>query len=140
MAVTATHGELSDAQHSAELRKAVIAATVGTTIEWYDFFIYGTAAGLIFPKLFFPNEDPLDRNARSFRHLLHRLRRPADRRRDLRALWRPHRPQGDPDRHADADGHRHIPRRLRPELRIDRHLGRDHPDRAAHAARHRRWR
>ena len=59
MAVTATHGELSDAQHSAELRKAVIAATVGTTIEWYDFFIYGTAAGLIFPKLFFPNEAPL---------------------------------------------------------------------------------
>ena len=59
MTVTATHGELSDAQHSGELRKAVIAATVGTTIEWYDFFIYGTAAGLIFPKLFFPNEDPL---------------------------------------------------------------------------------
>ena len=59
MPVTTAHGELSDAQHSAELRKAVIAATVGTTIEWYDFFIYGTAAGLIFPKLFFPNEDPL---------------------------------------------------------------------------------
>ncbi|HME26156.1 MAG TPA: MFS transporter [Acetobacteraceae bacterium] len=59
MAVTATQGALSDAQHSRELRKAVIAATVGTTIEWYDFFIYGTAAGLIFPKLFFPNEDPL---------------------------------------------------------------------------------
>jgi MFS family permease len=59
MAVTATDGALSDAQHSAELRKAVIASTVGTTIEWYDFFIYGTAAGLIFPKLFFPNEDPL---------------------------------------------------------------------------------
>jgi metabolite-proton symporter len=59
MPVTTAHGKLSDAQHSAELRKAVIAATVGTTIEWYDFFIYGTAAGLIFPKLFFPNEDPL---------------------------------------------------------------------------------
>ena len=59
MAGTANHMELSDAQHSAELRKAVIAATVGTTIEWYDFFIYGTAAGLVFPKLFFPNEDPL---------------------------------------------------------------------------------
>jgi len=58
MAVTAAHGELSDAQHSAELRKAVIAATVGTT-ECYDFFIHGTAAELMFPKLFFRNEDPL---------------------------------------------------------------------------------
>ena len=35
-------------------RRAVIASTVGTTIEWYDFFLYGTAAALIFPKLFFP--------------------------------------------------------------------------------------
>jgi len=52
-------GTLTDAEHSAELRKAVIAATVGTTIEWYDFFIYGTAAGLVFPKLFFPNSNPL---------------------------------------------------------------------------------
>ncbi len=59
MVVTTTHGELSDTEHRQQLRKAVIAATVGTTIEWYDFFIYGTAAGLIFPKLFFPNEDPL---------------------------------------------------------------------------------
>jgi MFS family permease len=59
MAVSATHGMLSATQHSVQLRKAVIAATVGTTIEWYDFFIYGTAAGLVFPKLFFPNEDPL---------------------------------------------------------------------------------
>ena len=59
MAITAMHGGLSDAQHSIELRKAVVAATVGTTIEWYDFFIYGTAAGLVFPKLFFPNEDAL---------------------------------------------------------------------------------
>ena len=54
MATAEAYGTLSDARHSAELRKAVIAATVGTTIEWYDFFIYGTAAGLIFPKLFFP--------------------------------------------------------------------------------------
>jgi len=59
MAVSTSQTGLSDAEHSAQLRKAVIAATVGTTIEWYDFFIYGTAAGLIFPKLFFPNEDPL---------------------------------------------------------------------------------
>jgi MFS family permease len=51
-------GALSAAEHSTQLRKAVIAATIGTTIEWYDFFIYGTAAGLVFGKLYFPNQDP----------------------------------------------------------------------------------
>src|SRR5580692_5858348 len=66
MTVTATDGALSDAQHSAELRKAVIASTIGTTIEWYDFFIYGTAAGLIFGKLYFPNSDPLTGTLASF--------------------------------------------------------------------------
>jgi len=59
MASAAASSGLSDREHSSQLRKAVIAATVGTTIEWYDFFIYGTAAGLVFPKLFFPNESPL---------------------------------------------------------------------------------
>ncbi len=50
---------LADAAHGEHLRRAVIAATVGTTIEWYDFFLYGTASGLVFPKLFFPHQDPL---------------------------------------------------------------------------------
>ncbi|MGI8839192.1 MAG: MFS transporter [Caulobacteraceae bacterium] len=59
MTVIASGAVLSEAEHAAHLRKAVIAATVGTTIEWYDFFIYGTAAGLIFPKLFFPTYDHL---------------------------------------------------------------------------------
>jgi MFS family permease len=59
MATTATYGTLSASEHSSQLRKAVVAATIGTAIEWYDFFIYGTAAGLIFGKLYFPNEDPL---------------------------------------------------------------------------------
>src|SRR5438067_1641561 len=36
-------------------RRAVIASTVGTTIEWYDFFLYGTVAALVFPKIFFPH-------------------------------------------------------------------------------------
>ena len=36
----------------------MVASTVGTTIEWYDFFLYATTAALIFPKLFFPGQDP----------------------------------------------------------------------------------
>ncbi len=62
----ATYGAMSDSDHSAQLRKAVIAATVGTTIEWYDFFIYGTAAGLVFGKLYFPNSDPLTATLAAF--------------------------------------------------------------------------
>ena len=41
------------------LRKVVAASFIGTTIEWYDFFLYGTAAALVFNELFFPNVDPL---------------------------------------------------------------------------------
>ena len=40
-------------------RRAVVASTVGTSIEWYDFFLYGTAAALVFPKLFFPGDSEL---------------------------------------------------------------------------------
>jgi len=61
-----TMPQLSDEEHSAELRRAVIAATVGTTIEWYDFFLYGTAAGLVFGKLYFPGNDPLSATLLSF--------------------------------------------------------------------------
>ena len=41
-----------------QLRRAVVASTVGTSIEWYDFFLYSTATGLVFAKLFFPKSDP----------------------------------------------------------------------------------
>jgi hypothetical protein len=44
MATTVTHATLSASDHSAQLRKAVIASTIGTAIEWYDFFLYGTQA------------------------------------------------------------------------------------------------
>ena len=66
MAIAATYGELSTSEHSAQLRKAIIASTIGTTIEWYDFFLYGTAAGLIFGKLYFPNSDPLTATLAAF--------------------------------------------------------------------------
>lgn len=57
---------LSASEHSAQLRRAVIASTIGTTIEWYDFFIYGTAAGLVFGKLYFPNQDALTATLAAF--------------------------------------------------------------------------
>src|SRR2546429_2855602 len=49
---------LSPAEHQVQLRRAVIASTVGTAIEWYDFFLYSTVTGLVFAKLFFPHSDP----------------------------------------------------------------------------------
>jgi MFS family permease len=52
--------------HTRELRRAVVAATVGTTIEWYDFLLYSTMAGLVFGKLFFPNETPLAATLNAF--------------------------------------------------------------------------
>ncbi|HLZ96387.1 MAG TPA: MFS transporter [Steroidobacteraceae bacterium] len=42
-----------------QLRRAVIASTIGTTIEWYDFFLYSTVTGLVFAQLYFPKSDPL---------------------------------------------------------------------------------
>src|SRR6202167_3617662 len=66
MAMATTASGLTDTEHSAQLRKAVIASTIGTAIEWYDFFIYGTAAGLVFGKLFFPHQDPLSATLLSF--------------------------------------------------------------------------
>jgi MFS family permease len=52
-------GALSAREHRAQLRKAVIASTVGTTIEWYDFLLYSVVTGLVFGKVFFPTSDPL---------------------------------------------------------------------------------
>ena len=42
-------------EERAQVRKAALASAVGTTIEWYDYFLYGTAAALVFPEVFFPN-------------------------------------------------------------------------------------
>ena len=50
---------LSELDHHAHLRRAMIASTVGTTIEWYDFLLYGQVTALVFGKLFFPKSDPL---------------------------------------------------------------------------------
>ncbi|MET4294207.1 MFS family permease [Bradyrhizobium sp. LB8.2] len=49
---------LTATEHQRQLRRAVIASTIGTAIEWYDFFLYSTVTGLVFAKLFFPHSDP----------------------------------------------------------------------------------
>lgn len=41
------------------IRKVALASVIGATIEWYDFFLYGVVAGLVFNKLYFPGNDPL---------------------------------------------------------------------------------
>lgn len=48
------------------IRKVALASFVGTTIEWYDFFLYGTASALVFGQLFFPHYDPLTGTLASF--------------------------------------------------------------------------
>jgi MFS family permease len=57
---------MSDSEHQACLRRAVIASTVGTTIEWYDFLMYSIVTGLVFGKLYFPAADPLVSTLQAF--------------------------------------------------------------------------
>ena len=125
----------------APARRVLLASLVGTTIKIFDFYIYGTAAVLVFPALFFWR--PIGHGT------LHRLRRsrslfsPARGLRGVRSLRRSYRPQGDTSGRAAHDGivddrHRHaadlcrnrlaapaaaraVP--LRPRLRPGRRVG-----------------
>jgi MFS transporter, MHS family, shikimate and dehydroshikimate transport protein len=48
-----------DRGQTSSIRPVIVSSFIGTTIEWYDFFLYGTAAALVFNQLFFPTFDPL---------------------------------------------------------------------------------
>src|SRR5438094_5755385 len=50
---------LSPEERRKQMMRAVVASTVGTSIEWYDYFLYGTMTALVFAKLFFPKADPI---------------------------------------------------------------------------------
>src|SRR3989442_13560959 len=50
---------LSGQETSRQMTPVILSSMLGTAIEWYDFFLYGTIATLVFPKLFFPESDPL---------------------------------------------------------------------------------
>src|SRR5579863_3830522 len=52
-------GAPEDTEHRRQLLRAILASTIGTAIEWYDFFLYSTVTGLVFARLYFPKADPL---------------------------------------------------------------------------------
>ena len=59
MAHTLQPSTMNQVEHGRQLRRAVLASTIGTAIEWYDFFLYSTVTGLVFAHLYFPRADPL---------------------------------------------------------------------------------
>jgi MFS family permease len=66
MAVELAAPGLSVVEHGRQLRRAMVASTIGTIIEAYDFLLYGQVAGLVFAKLFFPGSDPLTGTLQAF--------------------------------------------------------------------------
>ena len=105
------------------IRTVALASLVGTTIEWYDFFLYGTAAALVFNRLFFPTFDPLAGTLAAFgTYAVGFVARPiggiiighyGDRIGRKSML--------DPD--ADHHGRRHVRHRPAADLRADRTVG-----------------
>src|SRR5579872_2592955 len=62
----ASAGTTVQPANQGQLLRAVTASAIGTTIEWYDFFLYGVAAASVFPKKFFPGSDPFIATLLSF--------------------------------------------------------------------------
>ncbi|MBV8719329.1 MAG: MHS family MFS transporter [Chloroflexi bacterium] len=64
--MTSQAAVVEDPERARHLRRAIIASTVGTTIEWYDYFLYSTVTPLVFASLYFPNSDPLTSQLNAF--------------------------------------------------------------------------
>src|SRR5450830_31627 len=54
-----TRGQPTTGNEKRMIQRVVVASLIGATIEWYDFFLYGVMAGIVFNKLYFPSSDPL---------------------------------------------------------------------------------
>ena len=85
-------------------RRILLASLVGTAVEFYDFYIYATAASLVFGPLFFPTVVAVGAAARCLCELQRRVPRTAARRQRVRPFRRSHRTQVDAGRLAAVDG------------------------------------
>ena len=74
------------------VRRVLIASLIGTTIEFFDFYIFATASVLVFPKLFFPNSDSASATLQSLATFALAFFGPTAGCSVVRAFWRPQRP------------------------------------------------
>lgn len=72
-------------------KKVLVASLTGSAIEWFDYFLYGTAAALVFNKIFFPMVDPVIGLILSYLSFSLTFFYPSDWRGDFRPHWRSHR-------------------------------------------------
>ena len=131
---------LSDHEHQVQLRRAVIASTIGTAIEWYDFFLYSVVTGLVFAKLFFPLVGPPCRHPRSVRYIRGGFHCTAHRCCDLWPLWRSDWAIVHAHCNIDDHGRCDFSGSTGPNLREHRYLERSNSHYPALHSRRRRWR
>src|SRR5438105_992247 len=60
------YSSMAPEERRKQMVRAVVASTVGTSIEWYDYFLFATMAALVFPKLFFPKSEPITGTLNTF--------------------------------------------------------------------------
>ena len=99
------------------------ASAIGTTIEWYDFFLFGVVTPLVFNKLFFPELRSAGRHIAGLHDLLRRLHIASGGRHHFWSLWRPHRTQDRTRSHHPHHGYCHILDRIAADLCIGRAFG-----------------
>ena len=109
-------------------RSVILASAVGTMIEWYDFYIFGSLAAVLSPKFYPPGNDTFALHRLSL-DLRRRLPRSSLRRALLRTHRRPRRPQVRLPRHAHHHGRRHSPHRPAAHVRNRRVVRADHSSR-----------